>query len=684
MQVNDAKKQASLDVAEDSRAAEWDQPSLLADLFSGTFSWEQIHPFPLQEASEKKIGDDYMATLKPILEKYIDPSEVDRTGEMPDDAIVALKEAGAFGLKIAKEYGGLGLSQVNYSRVCAYIGSYCASLGAWVTAHQSIGVAGPLKLFGTKEQKEKYLPRIAKGAISAFGLTEPGVGSDPANMQTFAEPSEDGSYYTVNGLKLWITNGPVADIMILMARTPDKIVNGKPKKQISAFVFETDTPGYEVVHRCDFMGIRGIQNGLLSFRDVKIPAENIIGKPGDGLKIALVTLVNGRLSIPATSGAGGKRAISYSSKWAAQREQWGAPIGKHQNTSVKLAQITANTFASEAVTWLCCALADQGKMDIRIEAAMAKYFCTEVACQMADDFLQVRGGRGYETAESLAQRGEDPVPAEKFVRDARISRIVEGTSEIMRLYIAREAMDTHVRQILPLIAPGGNKLKHFFGKFLPFYMSWYPKQWLPAGVQPNVKHLNGANQAHLQFIAKRSKRLARTMFHTMVKYQQKLEREQMILANFVDIGTDLFAMAATLSYADALMGSGGDKESLQDLVDLFCTDARKRIDENFKAVGSNHNHKYTKIAKHLMAGKYEWFCDGVYDDVPPGYRKYMNQSIDAFNARHPDQEPLQVDTPGTRIVMADDASGAPSSNGNGSHNGNGHSNAANASEEAVR
>jgi len=685
MQVDDAKKQASLDVAEDSRATEWNEPSFLADLFSGTFSWDLIHPFPLQSAEEKQIGDAYMAKLKPILEEHIDPSEVDRTGEIPEAAIQALKEAGAFGLKISKEYGGLGLSQVNYSRVCAYISSYCASVGAWITAHQSIGVAGPLKLFGTKEQKDKYLPRIAQGAISAFGLTEPGVGSDPANMQTFAEPSADGSYYTVNGEKLWITNGPVADIMILMARTPDKIVNGKPKKQISAFVFETDSPGYEVVHRCDFMGIRGIQNGLLSFRDVKIPAENLIGKPGDGLKIALVTLVNGRLSIPATSGAGGKRAISYSGRWAAQREQWGAPIGKHQNTSVKLASIAANTFASEAITWLCCSLADAGKMDIRIEAAMAKYYCTEAACQMADDFLQVRGGRGYETAESLAMRGEDPVPAEKFVRDARISRIVEGTSEIMRLYIAREAMDTHVRQILPLISPGSNKIKHIFGKFLPFYASWYPKQWLPGGVQPNVKHLNGGNQAHLQYVAKASKRLARTMFHTMVKYQQKLEREQMILANFVDIGADLFAMSATLSYAEALMGQGNDKESLQDLADLLCCDARKRIEDNFKAVKTNHNAKYTRIANHVMANKYDWFCDGVYEDVPPGYRKYMNQSIDAFNARHPDHEPLKMDTPGTVIVMAGETGGA-SSNGNGSHHGNGHSagQQADAGEEAVR
>lgn len=629
MQVGDEKKQESLDVAEDSRATEWDQPSFVADLFKGEFNWDHIHPYPLQSAEDKKIGDDYMAKLKPILEQYIDPSEVDRSGDIPTEAINELKKVGAFGLKISKDYGGVGLSQVNYSRVCAYISSYCPSTGAWITAHQSIGVAGPLKLFGTKEQKDKWLPRIAEGAVSAFGLTEPGVGSDPANMQTFAEPTPDGKHYIVNGEKLWITNGPVADVMILMARTPDIEVKGRKKKQITAFVFECDTPGFETVHRCDFMGIRAIQNGLLRFKDVKIPAENVIGKTGDGLKIALVTLVNGRLSIPATAGAGGKTGLKYGSQWLKEREQWGAPVGKHQNTGQKLARIGAETFASEAITWLSCALADQGHMDIRIEAAMAKYFCTEVGWRNADDFVQLRGGRGFETAESLAARGEDPIPAEKFLRDSRIARIVEGTSEIMRLYIAREAMDTHVRQIMPFMMKGTNKMQHFFSSFLPFYASWYPKTWLPAGGGYKVDNLSARNQSHLSFIAKASKRLARTMFHTMAKFGPKLEREQIIMANFVDVGTDLFAMAAALSYADALLGKvkGEEKEAVQDLVDLFCTDARARITANMKAVRRNHNNKYTKVANHAMDGKYEFFCDGLYDGTPPGYAKFQDRSL---------------------------------------------------------
>lgn len=633
MDVGDAKKQASLDVAEDSRETEWTKPSFVGEMFKGNLKWDLISPFPLQTEEEKKIGDEYMAKLKPILEKYIDPSDVDRTGNIPQEGIDALKEVGAFGMKIAKKYGGLGLSQTNYSRICAYIGTYCASTGAWITAHQSIGVSGPLKLYGTEEQRQKYLPRIAKGAISAFGLTEPNVGSDPAGMTTFAEPSEDGKHYTLNGQKLWITNGPVAEIMIVMAQTPAIMVNGKEKKQITAFVFETSTPGFEVVHRCDFMGIRGIQNGLLAFNDCKVPTENIIGKPGEGLKIALGTLNSGRLSIPATSGGGGKSMVPAAKNWCNKREQWGAPIGRHQNTAIKLAQATANTLAMEAVTWIGCALEDEHKTDIRLEAAMGKYFTTEMALKTANDFVQIRGGRGFETAESLAKRGEDPIPAERSYRDARISTIVEGTSEIMKLFIAREAMDTHVRQILPLLSKKGNKMKHLTSSFLPFYMSWYPKQWLPAPSNQKSKNLNGANRAHLHYIARASKRLARTMFHTMAKYQQKLEREQLILGNFVDIGTYLFAMAATLAYTDALLDKAEDKQALQDICDLFCRDARDTIERNFKQVKTNHNNLYTRVANHTLDGKFDWFCTGVYEDTPPGYLKYMNQSINEYEAR---------------------------------------------------
>lgn len=620
MKITDNQdKQKALDLAEDSRETEWKFPSFIAELFRGDFRWDLIHPWLEQDPEDKRIGDDYIERIRPVLERNIDPDRVDREGDVPREAVAALAEAGCFGLKIPKEYGGLGLSQTNYNRVVAFIGSYCQSTAVWISAHQSIGVPQPLKIFGTEEQKKKYLPKFAKGAISAFALTEPNVGSDPARMTTTATPSEDGTYYTLNGDKLWCTNGTVADILIAMAVTPPKMVNGKEKTQITAFIVEADSPGFEIVHRCDFMGIRGIQNGLLRFNNVKVPAENIIGKPGDGLKIALTTLNTGRLTMPGVSAGGGKACVHFARQWCNERVQWGAPIGKHQAVAAFVSNIAANTFAMESMSLLSCAFVDRGKADIRLEAAMAKYFCTEMGWQVTDDFVQVRGGRGYETADSLRARGEAPIPAERMLRDARISRIIEGTSQIMQLFIAREAMDTHMRRMLPLMLS-----KDSLSKKIPliieafeFYSRWYPKQWLPRSQNYNVRHLSADNQEHLRYINGAGRRLARSLFHAMGKYRQKLEKEQLLLACFVDIGTDLFAMAASLSHAEYLLSKSPEDKTLQDLVNLFCLNARERIEQNFRRVkqGVSQNHLKDKVASALMDGAYEWMTKDVYTDL---------------------------------------------------------------------
>ncbi|MBI5093095.1 MAG: acyl-CoA dehydrogenase family protein [Candidatus Hydrogenedentes bacterium] len=563
-------KQKAMDLAEDSRQSEWRYPSFVAELFQGNFRWDLIHPYPVQTAEDKQVGDDFIEKTRVVLERFIDPEEVDRTGEVPREALLALAELGCFGIKIPVEYGGLGMSQTNYNRICSFISSYCASTAVWISAHQSIGVPQPLKIFGTKEQKEAYLPRLARGAISAFALTEPGVGSDPAQMTTTATPSDDGSYYLLNGEKLWCTNGPAAEILVVMAVTPPKIVRGKERKQITAFIVESDMPGFEVAQVCSFMGIRGIRNGMLRFNNVKVPRENVIGKEGEGLKIALTTLNTGRLTVPSTSSALGKGVMHMSRDWCRERVQWGLPIGEHQAVGSMLATIAADTFAMESMAWLACAMVDRGGADIRLEAALAKYYCTETSCRIADDFVQIRGGRGYETSVSLAARGEAPIPAERIYRDCRISRIIEGTSEIMRLFIAREAMDSHMRRIMPLLDPRKPLAakKPLIWQAIKFYVPWYCRQWIPSSAGYDTRHLSGTNSEHLTYIAGASQRLARTMFHTMAKYKQKLECEQLILQRFVDIGTDLFAMAAVLSSAEATLASRGADNDLQDLVHL--------------------------------------------------------------------------------------------------------------------
>ena len=608
-------KQRSLELAEDSRETEWKATSFVAEMFNGNFRWDLIHPFPSQNPQDKQVGDEFLAKLENCLKKHIDPDKVDRTAVIPEVAIKALAEIGCFGMKIPKEYGGLGLSQTNYNRAIALVGSHCASTAVFLSAHQSIGVPQPLKLFGTKAQKEKYLPRLAKGEISAFALTEEDVGSDPAKMTTEAKAIDGGKFYQIDGTKLWCTNGPIADILIVMARTEPKIVDGKEKPQITAFIVETATPGFEVVHRCSFMGLHGIVNGLIRFNSVKVPKENIIGALGKGLKIALVTLNTGRLTIPAASSAINKVCLQGCRKWAASRTQWGLPVGRHQAISAMLAEMAANTFATESVTWLASAFVDQGREEIRLEAAIAKFFCTEVSWAIVDDAVQIRGGRGYESAESLRERGEIPMPFERLMRDSRINRIIEGTSEIMRLFIAREALDKHFRLLMPLLNPKlpiSEKLKRGI-KIIGHYSLWYTKQWINVARGVKTNRLSKSNKSHLTFIVKTTKRLARGLFHAMMMYQQKLEKEQLILFRFVDIGTDLFAMAACLSKAEQMAIENPGDTSPQELADIFCNSAQVRIENAFKAIKQTKRRTIKRVCDNILDEKYTWLEEGVID-----------------------------------------------------------------------
>jgi len=615
MKLTDNKqKQNSLDLAEDSRETEWKYPSFIAELFQGNFEWNLIHPYPVQKADDKLIGDKFLAELEKCLRENINPEEVDRTGEVSQKARAELAKIGCFAMKIPKKYGGLELSVINYNRAIALIGSYCGSTAVLLSAHQSIGVPQPLIAFGTEEQKEKYLPMFAKGVISAFALTEPDVGSDPANMKTTAVPTEDGSHYIINGEKMWITNGPIADIIIVMAQTPPKIVNGKEKKQITAFIVETNAEGFEIPNLCNFMGIRGISNGILKFNNVKVPKENIIGELGKGLKLALTVLNTGRLTIPAAVSGSSKLSLKYCRDWVKKRIQWGLPIGKHQAVANKLAFMASNTLAMESVVWIASAYADNKKNDFRLEAAMAKYFCTEVAWQLLDEALQIRGGRGFETAESLKNRGEDAYPIERMLRDCRVNRIIEGTTEIMQLFIAREAMDTHVRYIMPVMDSKNSLGKRFNAlvKAFKFYSWWYPKQWISLSKCYKAKNLSSNNKKHLGYLANTSKRLARDLFHTMGIYQQSLEKEQILVSNFVDIGTYLFAMAATLSYADQMAGQDNvDSSSVQELADLFCKKAKQKIEKCFKEVIWNDNKLINKVSDNFFDDKYEWLENGI-------------------------------------------------------------------------
>lgn len=605
--LSEGKKKA-LELAEDSRETEWQHPSFVAELFQGRINWDLIHPFPAQSPEDKKIGDEFLARVEKVLRTEINPDEVDRTGDLPKKALEELAKLGCFALKIPKEYGGVGLSQANYNRVVHMAASYCGSTAVWLSAHQSIGVPQPLKLFGTEEQKKKYFPQFAKGKISAFALTEPEVGSDPARMCTTAKLTEDGQAYIVNGHKLWCTNGPVADIMIVMAQTPSKVVNGKEKKQITAFIVEKEMPGVETIHRCQFMGLKGIQNGLMRFNNVRVPKENVLGGEGQGLKIALTTLNTGRLTMPAAVLGGAKWCLHVSRKWANERVQWGHPIGKHEAVASKIAGMAATVFAMEAVTNLTAQMADAKKTDIRLEAAMAKLFCTEASWRIVDGTVQVRGGRGYETADSLRARGEKGYAVERMMRDLRINTIIEGTSQIMRLFMAREAMDIHVKKIFSVLSSKQGILKQiqaFFGA-IGFYGLWYPKQFLGGVSMPKGGDIPKTLKSHIRFTGRTSKKLARNLFHAMMIYQQKLEKKQALMTRLINIGTDLFAISASCTRALQLYRENPEDKSPIELADLFCRQARRRIEHDFEHLFMNSDDFAYRVAQNAIQDKYAW------------------------------------------------------------------------------
>jgi alkylation response protein AidB-like acyl-CoA dehydrogenase len=598
-------EQEARQVAEAARETEWVKPSFVRELFLGRLRLDLIHPLPARDADEQKRAAEFHRRLHEFA-KTVDGEEIERTAKVPDHVVAGLRELGAFGIKIPQEYGGLGLSQRSYNTSIAIIGSAASALGVLLSAHQSIGLPQPLKMFGTPEQKKTYLPRLAAGEISAFALTEPDVGSDPARMSATADPTEDGSAYILNGEKLWCTNGPVADIMVVMARTPPR--PGSNRRGITAFIVEAASEGVETTHRLDFMGLKGIENAVMTFRNVRVPRENIIWGEGKGLKLALTTLNTGRLTIPATTAASAKWCVKVAREWAAEREQWGAPVGRHDAVAQMLGRMAATAFAMEAVNDIAAGLADAGTSDIRLEAAIAKMYNSEGAWRVVDDCMQIRGGRGYETSASLKSRGEEGIPVERAMRDLRINLIFEGSSEIMRLFIAREAVDPHLQRAGAMVDPKaatGARLKGLAG--LSLHMAgWVPGLLVGKGRIPGTYGEFGRLARHLRFVERASRKLGRTLFMAMARYGPKLEKRQAVLFRLVDVGAELFAMSCACVYAQQLTRQNGSSGGAERMADLFCRHSRKRVKQLFRDVFDNNDAFTYRVAQEVLQGKHDW------------------------------------------------------------------------------
>ncbi|MBE1533578.1 acyl-CoA dehydrogenase family protein [Actinomadura algeriensis] len=609
-------------VAEEARESEWRLPSFGKQLFLGDFRLDLVHPHPRPDDADRAKGDAFLAKLTEFCTNEVDAARIEREARIPDETLRGLRDLGAFGMKVPERYGGLGLGQFHYGRALMIAGSASPAIGALLSAHQSIGVPQPVKMFGSDEQKDAWLPRCAT-QISAFLLTEPDVGSDPARLRATATPDGDG--YVLNGVKLWTTNGVVADLVVVMARVPKS--DGR-RGGISAFIVDMDTPGITVENRNAFMGLRGIENGVTRFHDVRVPKENMIGKEGAGLKIALATLNTGRLSLPALCAASGKWAAKIAREWSAERVQWGRPVGRHEAVARKVAFIAATAYAMEAVHDLSARLADEARGDIRIEAALAKLWSSELACRVADELVQVRGGRGYETAESLAARGERGVPAEQMLRDLRINRIFEGSSEIMHLLIAREAVDAHLAVAGDIIDPDTSAAgkARAAARAGGFYARWLPTLVTGPGRRPGSYAEFGPLAKHLRYTERASRKLARSIFYAAGRWQGGLEQKQGFLGRMVDIGAELYAMSAVCvrAHADASGkgplqdgGKGPGKSALL-LADAFCKQSRVRVEELFDGLWRNTDAMDVRLARAVLDGAFTWVEEGVLDPSIPG------------------------------------------------------------------
>jgi alkylation response protein AidB-like acyl-CoA dehydrogenase len=608
----------SKQVAEAGRETEWTKPSFGKELFLGSFRLDLIHPQPELDAAAVKKGETFLERLRAFLTEHVDRQQIEREARIPESVIQGLRELGALGMKIPEEYGGLGLSQVHYNRALAMAGTWHSSISTLLSAHQSIGLPEPLRLFGSEEQKRQWLPRLAGDHISAFLLTEPDVGSDPARMSTTAVPTDDGTGYRINGTKLWATNGAIADVVVIMAVVPRSEGH---RGGITAFLCPCDREGITVEHRNEFMGLKGIENSVTRFDDVFVPREDIIGGEGKGLRIALTTLNTGRLSLPAFCLSATKYSLKIARQWSAERKQWGQPIGKHDPIAQKLAWLAGTAFGLEAMLDVSSRLADDKRNDIRIEAALAKLYGSELGWTAVDEMVQIRGGRAYETAESLRRRGEKPVPAEQMLRDMRINRIFEGSTEIMHLLIAREAVDEHLKVAGDLVlgeARPADRAKAA-AKAGAFYAKWFPTLTMGAGQRPGSFSEFGELAKHVRYVERHTRKLARSTFYAMGRYQARLEKKGHLLGRIVDIGAELYAIACACVYVETVGREQPDRrQEAMELADLFCGQARRRADRLFAELWANDDEAQYKAAQQVLSGRYAWFEEDVLDPAGDG------------------------------------------------------------------
>ncbi len=601
-------------------------PSFMAGLFAGSPDWSLLVP-PDEPPDQKAAWDEFRPRLESFLTTQVDPDEIERTAKIPDSVIEGLLALGAFGMKIPREYGGLGFSYTNYGRALVLIAGWSNILALTVAVPQSIGIAMPLLLFGSEEQKRHYLPLVAREAVSAFALTEPVTGSDAANIRTEAVLDADGTAFLVNGEKLWCTNGPIARYVTLIARVPAKreqhggravwvpVAEGKGADDSvhSAFILHMDSPGVAVRQRCQFEGCRGIENAYMTLTDVRLPAGRLIGEVGRGLKYALTILNVGRaVSIPAICLGMAKQAWQPTLDRANTRRTFQKPLGERQTQRMRVGRMAAKLFAMDAVASTVWRMADQHHYDVRIEAAVAKIFCSEHTIEFLRDAQILFGGMGYETAESKRARGEPAFGIEQLVRDAEMYRIGEGATDVLRPFVAREGLNLHLeraRNYFDKRVRGMRRLMEM-RQLLRFYAAWYAKQWVRRPLPSQALFRHARVGPALRFVARASRRLARATFYAMILHREALRDDQGRQNRIEQIGEDLFVIAAAFLYAEQLERTTGHVEGW-DLAEEIFRAAKPRVEQHTRELVCNHDGPVTTVGTRALSGTYEFLSEGI-------------------------------------------------------------------------
>jgi acyl-CoA dehydrogenase family member 9 len=558
-------------------------------LFFGHFNAPLLFPYPEIKPEERDAVRDIVAEVRRFCDVHIDATAIDRNAEIPQSVVDGLGRIGVLGATAPVENGGRGLSQLANTKIMEVIGGHCASTGVFVNAHHSIGIRA-LLLFGTKEQQVKYLPDLMTGKkLAAFALTEPQAGSDASNVQTTATPTPDGTGYVLNGEKRWITNGGIAGVLTVMARTPGAGKN--KKKEISAFLVTPDMPGFEVVEkRMEKVGIRGTATGRLAFHDMFVPKENILAEVGKGLRIALTVLDFGRTTFGASCTGAAKVCVEAASKRAKERVQFEQPLAEFELVKKKIAWMAAHAFAMEATTTQCAGFIDRGAEDYMLETAMLKVWSTEALWQIVNDTIQIWGGKAFFTDE----------PYERMMRDARLNQIGEGANDVLRAFIAMVGIKPVADRFLKV----KDALTHPW-RGLGTLISFTGSQIAARFTTPDVPVRSRELKYEARQLGRRVREFSLAVQSMLMKYREAILFRQYQQERLADAACELYACSCTLSRLDHLLAhaNGNAAEVARDVVvgKYYLRIADRRIRQCLAALSDNDDKATTTAADAVLA-----------------------------------------------------------------------------------